>query len=400
MQKPDFSIIGAGIIGLTIGRQLLIENPGLKVLVIDKENLLAEHASGRNSGVIHAGFYYSPDTLKAQLTRNGNLLLHRFIEERNLPIRKSGKVVVTQSEEQLSTLNELYKRGQANGVPLEVITDKELFEIEPFAKTVGQALWSPTTSVSDPSQVTNEVANNFIEMGGEILRNTEVLRIEGSKLYTTEGEIDSGHVINAAGLYADVFARQAGANDDYVMMPFKGLYWYAPSLKGQLNSHIYPVPNIENPFLGVHYTVTVSGDVKVGPTAIPALWREDYGGLTNAKLSESIQIASRYPRFLTSKHHNVPKLITSELPKYNRNYLLRQAAGLAPEIPAKAFTKKGRPGVRAQLLEKSSGRLEMDFVLRHVDKSTHVLNAVSPAWTSSFAVAQHVVQSMKSNKIL
>ena len=396
----DIGIIGGGIIGLTIARHLLLTYPTLSVMVLEKEDSVAEHASGRNSGVLHAGFYYSPDTMKAQLTRRGNVLLHSFIEERNLPIRKTGKVVVVTKENQLDALHELARRGAANNVPLELIDESQLHKIEPYARTISKALWSPTTSVASPQGVTSEIAKAFSEAGGKLMNGIAVSKLVGSTVITNKGNFTFGHIINSAGLYADVFAKQAGVNDDLVMIPFKGLYWYAPGLKNILKSHIYPVPDIENPFLGVHFTVTVAGDVKVGPTAIPSLWREDYGGLNNVNLKEILAISSKYPRFLTSKHHNVPKLIRSELPKYNKSYLLKQAAPLAPEIPTKAFTLKGRPGVRAQLLEIKSGKLEMDFVLRSTDTSTHVLNAVSPAWTSALAVAEYVVNDMCTRKVI
>lgn len=400
MKSADIVIIGGGIVGLAIGRQILLDRPTLKVAVLEKEPHLAEHASGRNSGVLHAGFYYNPDSLKARLTRRGNVLLHQFCEDRGEPIRKSGKVVVASSAAEVATLLELQSRATANDVPVELINESELTEIEPLARTFEQALWSPTTSVSSPAGVTKEIAKEFTELGGHVQLDTRVLSVQGTAVTTNHDTISAGHVINCAGLYADVFARQAGLNDDYVMLPFKGLYWYAPSLKGTLRSHIYPVPNVANPFLGVHFTVTVDGDVKVGPTAIPALWREDYGGVGNFNFSEAVSVASSYPRFLTSRHHNVPKLIRSEVPKYSRRFLLAQAKTLAPDIPARAFTKKGRTGVRAQLLHKKSGRLEMDFILRGQESSTHVLNAVSPAWTTSLAVAEYVTEDLARRGIL
>lgn len=179
------------------------------------------------------------------------------------------------------------------------------------------------------------------------------------------------------------------------MLPFKGLYWYADWPVGKLTRHVYPVPDPRNPFLGVHLTVTVDGRAKVGPTAIPALWREDYGGVRGFDVRQTWDVLRTYPKFLRSPHHDVPGLIASEMPKYLRRHLVSQAAALVPSVRPEDFTTKGRPGVRAQLLHLPTGRLEMDFVVREGDRSTHILNAVSPAWTSSLAVADYVVASIQ-----
>jgi len=158
-----------------------------------------------------------------------------------------------------------------------------------------------------------------------------------------------------------------------------------------LQRHVYPVPDPRNPFLGVHLTVTVDGRAKIGPTAIPALWREDYGGVGGANPGELWDVARTFPRFLTSKHHDVPGLLRTEFPKYSRSYLVKQASALVPSVRPRDFTERGKPGVRAQLLHVPTGKLEMDFVVQGDASSTHMLNAVSPAWTSSLAVADYVV---------
>ena len=182
--------------------------------------------------------------------------------------------------------------------------------------------------------------------------------------------------------------------DDYAVLPFKGLYWYGSWQPGRLQRHVYPVPDARNPFLGVHLTVTVDGRAKIGPTAIPALWRESYGGVGGWSRQDAAEIARVFPRFLRSPHHDVPGLIRSELPKYWRRHLVKQARRLVPSVRSADFTTRGRPGVRAQLLHLPTSRLEMDFVVRGDGRSTHVLNAVSPAWTSSLAVAEHVVNDL------
>ena len=400
MRNADVAVISGGIVGLAMADANLAARPGTRVTVFDKEPRLAAHASGRNSGVLHAGFYYAPDSLKARLTRRGNSLLHAFIEERGLRIRRCGKVVVAQEESELPALLELLRRGLANGVDVELVDGAGLAELEPLARTCGQALWSPTTSVADPVAVVEELAARVRERGGRVLLSAPVTYAEPGLVVSGGDRWSAGHVVNCAGLHADTVARWFGMNDDYVMLPFKGLYWYGDWQPGRLRRHVYPVPDPRNPFLGVHLTVTVDGRAKIGPTAIPALWREDYGGLAGFDASEARGIATRYPRFLRSPHHDVLGLVRAEVPKYWRRHLVRQAARLVPSVDPRDFTIKGRPGVRAQLFHVPTARLEMDFVVRGDARSTHVLNAVSPAWTSSLAVSEHVVDGMVSRGVV
>ena len=396
MRSADVAVIGGGIVGLALADAWLAAHPGSSVVVFDKEERLAEHASGRNSGVLHAGFYYAPDSLKAQLTRRGNQLLRAFCAERDVPVRETGKVVVTTSSDQLPQLDDLYARGQANGVPLEMVDEAGLRELEPLARTHERALWSPSTAVADPVSVVEALAARVRERGGEVRLGTPVIEAGPGWIRTPYQRISVGHTINAAGLYADRVARWFGVGEDYAMLPFKGLYWYSNWPAGRLQRHVYPVPDPRNPFLGVHLTVTVSGRTKVGPTAIPSLWREDYGGVRGISASEMAGIARLYPRFLRSPHHDVPGLVRTELPKYSRRHLISQARALVPSVRAEDFRERGRVGVRAQLLHVPSGRLEMDFVVRPGERSTHVLNAVSPAWTSSLAMAEWIVERIEA----
>ena len=396
MPSADVAVIGGGIVGLALADAWLAAHPGSRVIVFDKEVRLAEHASGRNSGVLHAGFYYAPDSLKAHLTRRGNQMLRAFCAERGVEIRETGKVVVATSPEQLPQLDELYARGQANGVPLEIVDEAALRELEPLARTHERAIWSPSTAVADPVAVVEALGARVRERGGEVRLGTPVVEAGPGWIRTPYQRIDVGHTINAAGLYADRVARWFGVGEDYAMLPFKGLYWYSNWPAGRLQRHVYPVPDPRNPFLGVHLTVTVSGRTKVGPTAIPSLWREDYGGVRGINASEVAGIARLYPRFLRSPHHDVPGLVRTELPKYSRRHLVSQARALVPSVHAADFRERGRVGVRAQLLHVPTGKLEMDFVVEPGERSTHVLNAVSPAWTSSLAMAEWIVERIEA----
>ena len=386
----DFGVIGAGIVGLAMANRIRQIHPNATIAVFDKENSVGEHASGRNSGVLHAGFYYSPDSLKAALTRDGNKLLRDFCSEENIQVKVTGKVVVAQNPAEVAALQELHRRGNANGVVTELVSPEQLAELEPLAKTSELALWSPHTAVANPLSVTQGLANKVAREGTTLKLGQEVLRTMQNRIITNLGNYSVGHIINCAGLYADKVAKQFGYCDDYAMLPFKGLYWYGNWEPGKLQRHVYPVPDVRNPFLGVHLTVTIDGRAKIGPTAIPIFSRESYAGFGGLSPKEILNIVGIYPKFLTSKHHDVLGLIKTEMPKYLQHHLVSQAKALVPSVDPKDFKQRGKPGIRAQLLDIKNKKLEMDFVVRGDENSTHLLNAVSPAWTSALAMANHV----------
>ena len=386
----DFGVIGAGIVGLAMANRIRQIHPNATIAVFDKENSVGEHASGRNSGVLHAGFYYSPDSLKAALTRDGNKLLRDFCSEENIQVKETGKVVVAQNPAEVAALQELHRRGNANGVVTELVSPEQLAELEPLAKTSELALWSPHTAVANPLSVTQGLANKVAREGTTLKLGQEVLRTMQNRIITNLGNYSVGHIINCAGLYADKVAKQFGYCDDYAMLPFKGLYWYGNWEPGKLQRHVYPAPDVRNPFLGVHLTVTIDGRAKIGPTAIPIFSRESYAGFGGLSPKEILNIVGIYPKFLTSKHHDVLGLIKTEMPKYLQHHLVSQAKALVPSVDPKDFKQRGKPGIRAQLLDIKNKKLEMDFVVRGDENSTHLLNAVSPAWTSALAMANHV----------
>lgn len=393
-KSVDVIVIGAGVVGLAIGKCLLESRAVQSVVVLEKEEALGSHASGRNSGVLHAGFYYQPDSLKARFTREGNEKLGRFCIEHGLPYKKCGKVVVTRDISEHESLLNLYRRGLMNGIDLHLIDAKELSSIEPRATTATLALWSPRTGVADPKAVIEKLADSFLHLGGTLLKGEKVLRVQPGQVETGTGKWLTGHVVNCAGLYAEKMAHQMGFGLNYGLVPFKGLYIYGSMPPGFLSSHVYPVPDPRNPFLGVHLTTTVTGATKVGPTAIPALWKEDYGIFKGFNFKESIEISRLLGKFLFTSSHNALDLVRTEIPKYLRRHLLVDAQKLVPSIDPSLFKTRGRVGIRAQLIDRKSGDLEMDFKVVGDHRSTHVLNAVSPAWTSSLAFAEYVVDGI------
>lgn len=394
----DYLVIGGGIIGLNIAKTLKEKEPNSKIVLIDKEPKLAMHSSGRNSGVLHAGFYYSADSLKAKFTRDGNKALHKFCEERKLKINRCAKVVIATNEEELKGLEELKKRGDNNGVELQWMSEDELNEKYPNIKTYQKALFSPTTATVDPKELTLEFGKVIQEMGVTILTNTAYKkRISETEILTSQGSITCKKVINCAGLYADKIAKEYGFAKNFVIIPFKGIYLKDKNNLSRLHTNVYPVPNLANPFLGVHYTLTVKDEAKIGPTAIPAFWRENYKGFNNFKLDEMIQILYYEAKLFLTNAFGFRALAYSEVKKYIKSHLINLAKILTKDMDHDGYNSWSTPGIRAQLLDTQTLELVQDFVVEGDDKSIHVLNAVSPAFTSSIPFSNWVVENYINN---
>jgi L-2-hydroxyglutarate oxidase len=307
--------------------------------------------------------------------------------------------VVARDESEHAGLDELLRRAKANGVELEEVDEDEARRIEPCIRTAGRALWSPTTSAVSPREVMTAMAVQASELGIVIRTSTAWCGRAGSTLcmQTTKGDIDAGYVINAAGLFADRVARAFDFGEGYCMLPFRGVYLYGNANAPKLNVHVYPVPDLDMPFLGLHFTVTVDGRVKIGPTAMPTMWREGYGldfdSLSRFQPRDLWEIATAGTRMLLSdgtfRNH-----ARGEARKLMRGYLVRNAAEMLRGIKVADFDEWGAPGIRAQLYDENKGELVMDFHIEGDDRSMHVLNAVSPAFTCAFAFAEHLVDEV------
>jgi (S)-2-hydroxyglutarate dehydrogenase len=392
-QKTDYLIIGAGIIGLTLAKQLKEIFPDKTIIILEKEKDVAFHSSGRNSGVLHAGFYYTANSLKAQFTRDGNAIMKKYCKEKGLKINECKKVVVARDAKELNTLYELEKRGKVNGVDIKIIDDKELKEIEPNAKTFQKALYSPTTATVDPIEICQTLKKELLDDGVIIKFNEGYKkRLSGNLIMTHKGEvIEADKIINCAGLYADKIAKDYGFCKDFTIIPFKGIYLKYTFEDKPVRTNIYPVPNILNPFLGVHYTVTVDGEIKIGPTSMPAFWRENYSGLEKFKIFEFISIILYEAKLFLTNAFGFRALAFYEILKYWRTHFTGLASGLVKNINPKGFNKWGKPGIRAQLLNIKTLELVDDFIVQGDKNSIHILNAVSPAFTSSFPFTKWVI---------
>ena len=394
-KQADYVIIGAGIIGLAVARALLAKCPGTKIIIVEKEPILAAHGSGRNSGVLHAGFYYSADSLKAKFCRDGCSAWKAYATERGLKLNLCQKVVVAKNETERLAIHELKRRGDANGVEVRIINEEELNAIEPNARTYKEALFSPSTATIDPIEICHSLAGELREAGVEILLSHPYQKKLGPTAIQAGGiRFDAKTIINCAGLYADHIARDFGFCNDYTIIPFKGIHMLAARQPmPSVNKLIYPVPNLHNPFLGVHFNVTVAGKVKIGPTAIPAFWRENYKGLSHFKLSELIAIVGWELKLLATNAFGFRRLAFEEIRKYSRKHLLNLVRPMVKQLDDAAFTDWARPGIRAQLLNKKTLSLVQDFIVEGDAQSVHVLNAVSPGFTSSLPFAEWIVET-------
>lgn len=388
-QPYDYLIIGGGIIGMTIAWALRNRDANVSIAILEKEHDVGQHASGRNSGVLHAGFYYTADSLKAKLTAEGNRRMKAFCKTHNLPINECQKIVVAKNADELAGLATLYQRGLQNGVEVELINEAQVKAMDPNVKTYQKALLSPNTASVDPKAVCAKLKTLLIEKGVVFYFNQQVAKIKSQQVITKTDRFGYGHLINAAGLYADRLAHQMGIGKDYVMMPFKGIYLKYQGDSNIVTTNIYPVPNLQNPFLGVHFTKTVNGDTKIGPTAIPALWREHYRGLRNFKLNEFLQTLYYQIQLCCRNAFHFRQLAWHEMRKYHKPTFIRESQCLVNDIDP--HFKAMPAGIRAQLLNKKTYELVMDFVIESGPNSTHILNAVSPAFTCSFAFAEYVV---------
>lgn len=391
--KYDVLIIGSGIIGLTIAHTLKKRMNNFSILAIDKEEDVAAHASGRNSGVLHAGFYYTADSLKAKFTVAGNQAMKNYCRLKNIPMNECGKLVVAQNEYELNQLYELEKRGKKNGSQVQIIEEDRAREIEPNVRTYKKALYSPQTASVDPTKVCQTIKEDLRRLGVDFCFKTKYLKSKGNMIQTTSGNFEAKKIINASGLYADKIAHDFGFGQRYTMIPFKGLYLKYTKNKTDIRTNIYPVPNLKNPFLGVHFTKTVTGEIKIGPTATPAFWRENYNRFSNFDLRELCSILFYESKLFGLNSFGFRTLALEEIKKYNKKYFVSLAQKMVQEIDPEGFTEFTKPGIRAQLLDKKNLTLVQDFVVEADSRSVHILNAVSPAFTCAFPFAEFVVKN-------
>ncbi|MGA7104108.1 MAG: L-2-hydroxyglutarate oxidase [Candidatus Deferrimicrobiaceae bacterium] len=390
--KADVLIVGAGIIGLTLARRLVLAGCD-NVVLVEKEAAPGMHASGRNSGVLHAGIYYAPDSMKAKSCLNGNFLMRDYCRERGLPLRETGKVIVARDEGELPVLRELERRATANGAKVEMIDEAQLAGIEPNARTTGMALFSHDTACVDPLAVIDSLRTDLEACGkATLLTGCLFTGVKGARTaVTSRGEISFRKFVNASGAYCDRIAHLFGVGRQYRLIPFKGIYRkLRKGLSHTVRGNIYPVPDIRNPFLGVHFSRDIHGDVYLGPTAIPAFGRENYGILSGID-REVVSIALS-DAILFIRNPKFREVALQEPRKYSRLVFFRDAARLVKVLSPSDIEPSEKVGIRAQLVDWRTKDLVMDFQVIADGDAIHVLNPISPAFTSSMDIAETLVR--------
>ncbi|MDP9427362.1 MAG: L-2-hydroxyglutarate oxidase [Actinomycetota bacterium] len=392
MPVQRYAVVGGGIIGTAVARRLLAQQPDAVVTVLEKEDRLAAHQTGRNSGVVHAGLYYEPGSLKATLCRRGVSLLREFCAEHGLPYEEIGKVLVALDAAEEKRLAAIAERARANGVPgVRVIDRAELHELEPHVAGIA-ALHSPTTAIVDYVAVTEQLAADARAAGATIRTGFEVagLRSTGGEVVTSASgeEVVVDRVVLCAGLHVDRLARLAGDDDAPRIVPFRGEYYaLTPDKRALVNGLVYPVPDPRYPFLGVHLTPRVDGEVLVGPNAVLALAREGYRW-RDVSPAELAAIA-RFPGFRRFARQHWRTGLAEMRGSLSKRAYTAAARRYVPELTVEDMVP-ATAGIRAQALE-SDGSLVDDFRVTRRGAVVAVRNAPSPAATSSLAIAEHLV---------
>lgn len=385
----DFIIIGGGIVGLSVARELLRKFPNSKATLIEKEREIALHQTGRNSGVIHSGIYYKPGSKKALNCIRGRELLYNYAEEKGIKFDRCGKVVVATTIEEVERLNGLYDRAKEHGLNVSKLDEKGLREVEPYCAGL-EAIFVPETGIIDFTDVSNAFKGDFLSAGGEVLLGERVfdLKVSGEccEVTTDKNKLEAKVVINCGGLYSDTLAEKVLGDLPYRIIPFRGEYYHLHT-EHLCRNLIYPVPDLRFPFLGVHFTRMVHGGVECGPNAVFALAKEGYTW-ADVSVGETLRSLS-FPGFFGFARKHWKMGIGEIWRSISKQAFVRSLKKLIPSVE-ESMLSKARAGVRAQAMHKD-GSLVDDFVIERHGGFIHVLNAPSPAATSSISIGKYVV---------
>ena len=395
----DFVIIGGGAVGLWTAHQLSIYFKDAKIIVLEKEENIGLHSSGRNSGVLHAGIYYEPGSTKARVCVEGRKRLVDWIEERKLPLNRCGKVITCQKKELDSQLDVLINRAHANGANAKIVNANDLQNLLPGAFSAsGRAIYSPETAVTKPIAVIKRLEQELTEKGIHIKKGITINEVNatGRRLVLSDNEwIEYGHLFNCAGLYSNEIAKKFGIARNYKIMPFKGLYWKIKDNSDiKITRNLYPVPDLNMPFLGVHFTPSADAGhtVSIGPTAVLATGRENYFGFENSEplkfISNIGTVASEY----IANRNGFRGYVHEQALLSIKALVVKEACKIYPELKFKDLEISQKVGIRAQLFDNNENKLENEFLCLEAESSTHVLNAISPAFTASSALADLIIE--------
>ena len=394
MSSYDYAVVGGGIMGLSVARALGHRQPTARILVLEKEASWARHQTGHNSGVIHSGIYYQSGSLKARLSRAGNQSMVAFCQEHGLRHEVCGKVIVATEEREMPLLDRLFQRGQANGLEVQRLNAEQVKTIEPHVRCL-QGLRVPSTGIVDFKQVCAKLAELIAAQGGELRLNTRLRgvreRASSLALETPEGAFETRFLINCAGLHSDRVARLADAEPAARIVPFRGEYYeLKPERRALVKGLIYPVPNPDFPFLGVHFTRMIDGSVHAGPNAVLSFKREGYHR-TDFNLRDAAETLL-FPGFWRMVERNLREGLKEMHRSFSKAAFVRSLQALIPEVQADDLVPSAA-GVRAQALQ-PDGKLVDDFLIVRGPRSLHVCNAPSPAATASLEIAKVIVEQV------
>ena len=389
-------IIGSGIVGLTLAYEIAHNNSKCEITIFEKEDNSLKHGTGRNSGVIHSGIYYTPNSLRSELCIKGSRLMKKFIQDHNLFLNPCGKLLLPRDLKEIESLNLLFERSKKVGVKaIKLDSKKEILKIEPNCNPLfGEALFIQDTAIGDPKEVSKKLLEILSEKKVTILYQHEISDVNSEKgiisVQNTIFEFD--YIINAAGLYSDKIAKIANLKTNYSSLPFKGKYWSVktPNISELPKTLLYPVPNLAHPFLGIHTVYDQKGNFYLGPSSTPVFGKEAYKSFQNFNLSEFISLLLKFTIKIIKNENKLRSLAISEF----RNLFLfhiRNSTKLYFKSSLNiSLSESAKVGIRSQIFDNQSKTLFNDFVVVKQKKTIHILNAISPAWTSSFAMAKHI----------
>ncbi len=394
-REAELLVIGAGIVGLATALEVTRRFPEMRIVVVEKEDRVAAHQTGHNSGVIHSGVYYRTGSLKARNCVAGAASMKRFCQEQTIPFEECGKLVVATTAEEVPRLEQLHERGNANGVPgLRMLEREQFREIEPHCEGL-RALQVPSTGIVDYSVVAQKYAELIKRAGGEIVFGAKVIGLrengDASVVETVAGSFRARYVINCAGLYSDTITRMAGLKTNLEIIPFRGEYYEVrPERRQLVKNLIYPVPDPRFPFLGVHFTRRVNGSVEAGPNALLAFRREGYTG-ASPDLSEAMETL-RFGGFWKMAKKYWRMGLAEQYRSWVKTAFVKALQKMVPELQESDLAQGGS-GVRAQAVD-ANGNLLDDFYFLHSAKMIHVCNVPSPAATASLEIGKEIVEMM------
>ena len=403
----DIAIIGSGVVGLSLAYQLKNKYSDAKIIIIEKESEVGLHSSGRNSGILHAGIYYKPNSLKAKVCIEGAKRLKNWCLEEKLEILQCGKVISPQTSDLDPQLDVLFNRAKSNNVEIEFLDEQKFKEKVPDGRTsTGRALWSPNTCVVNSKEVIKRLFTRLLEKNVAFKFNTlardfdinkkNLIISSKDKKYLQENRINYRYLFNCAGINSLEIAKNFGIGENFITLPFKGTYWkLAKNAPFNFQTNLYPVPDLNTPFLGIHITPSCDGSIYLGPTAIPALGLENYYELQNFEPFFSMNFASILIKQWIYNHNGFRKYTKEQAFQGIKPFFVKAAKKLVPNLKTEHLVSTKKVGIRPQLFDKSTNKLVDDFKLEKISDTFHVLNSISPAFTASFALADLIIDETK-----